>query len=79
MVKMINEAFTKKREELEAKYHDRIAGISRACDVDMGFAWDRFVANAERGTAYPGGGDCTVDEWSEIVADVATLRALGRG
>lgn len=75
----MNELFKAKKTELEAKYEDRIRGIGDVNDVGMGVAFDMLVANAERGTAYPGGGDCTVDEWSEIVADVAELRALGRG
>jgi len=74
-----NELFCVMKEELEAKYSERISGIAIENDVDLGVAWDMFVANAERGTAYAGGGDCTVEEWAEILEDVKNLRALGRG
>ena len=76
---IMNELFTAKKEELEAKYDERIRGIAIENDVDLGVAFDMLVANAERGTAYPGAGNCTVEEWAEIVKDVADLRALGRG
>lgn len=75
----MNELFIAKKEELEKKYDARVRGISKANNVDMGVAFDMFVANAERGTAYPGGGECTTEEWAEIIQDVKDMRALGRG
>lgn len=83
---MRNELFIAKETELENKYYDRIFGISltnsvddgKTLGVDMGVAFEMFLANAEKGAGYQGGGECTAEEWTEILEDVKALRALGR-
>lgn len=80
----MNELFEAKKAELEVKYADRIAGISEANGfgdnptVDKGVAFDFLASNVERGTNYIGGGECTVEEWDELIADFKALRALAR-
>ena len=71
----MNAIFNEKLDNLKLKYATRIAGIAVANEVDLGVATDMLISNAERGTAYAGGGECTVEEWAEIVADVKDLRA----
>lgn len=75
---MKNELFDKKKEELEAKYGDRIAGLAAANSVDLGVGFDMLLSNVESHTGYAGGGKCTTEEWAELCKDVADLRALGR-
>lgn len=75
---MINKVFAEKKAELEAKYHDRVAGISKTQNVDMGVAFDMLISNAERGTNYTGGGEATVEEWAELIKDAKVLRETAR-
>jgi hypothetical protein len=81
----MNELFEAKKTELEIKYADRIAGIAEAngfgenATIDKGVAFDFLASNVERGTNYVGGGECTVEEWTELIEDFKALRILGRG
>lgn len=76
----MNELFENKMKELKLKYEDRIAGIATAQEpeVDLGVGFDMLAANVERGTNYVGGGECTVEEWTELIEDFKALRATAR-
>lgn len=57
-------AYKEKKEELEAKYEDVIKVIAKNENVDMGIAFDMFVANIEQGYMYG---------WREAKADFEAL------
>lgn len=44
--------YTEKRKELEEKYADVIAVISRRENVDVGVAFDMFKSNVKNGAMY---------------------------
>lgn len=75
---MINVEFKAKKTELETKYAYKIAGLGIANDVDKGVAFDMLAANVERGAQYKGAGECTTEEWAELIKDFADLKALAR-
>jgi len=72
----MNAAFKQKYDEMMAKYHQNIAGISRANNVDMGVAFDMLVCNAKSlksgdlAEIKPGGGKL---DYYELMNDVVEL------
>ena len=61
--------YAEKKKELEEKYADIVAVISRRENVDMGIAFDMFKSNVKNGASYG---------WRDAEQDFAELKELAK-